>query len=252
MKIPVFLLWLGLASSAFAQANTGVWPMPDRLPGAPGGDNTAAFPTPKFDWVERVKKTNARAHENPGEIELVFDGDSITDFFWPSDRGKEIWNARYAKYHAFNFAISGDRTEHLLWRLESGQIDGIHPKLVVLLIGTNNLDRNTNEEIVAGIKAIVEAYRKHSPDAVILLQAIFPRGEKASDPNRARIKEINRAISQFGDGQHVVFIDFGDKFLSPDGSLSPEIMPDFLHPSKKGYEIWADAIQPTIDKYLAH
>ena len=100
------------------------------------------------------------------------------------------------------------------------------------------------------MKAVVADYQKRCPQAVILLQAIFPRAEKPTDPLRAKIKEINTLISQFGDGKKVIYVDFGDKFLAPDGTLSREIMPDFLHPNARGYQIWADAIQPTIDKFF--
>jgi lysophospholipase L1-like esterase len=107
-----------------------------------------------------------------------------------------------------------------------------------------------NEEIAAGIKAILNEYRRLCPDAVILLQGIFPRTAEASHPLRARIKEINKMIAGYADGKKVLFLDFGDKFLQPDGTLSAEIMPDFLHPNGTGYRIWADAIQPTIDQFF--
>ena len=240
------LLFLSLTLPALSNGESQIWPMP----GAPHGENTAAFPAPKLDWVERVKNTNERARNAAKDIELVFDGDSITDSFSSSERGRDIWNARYAKYHAFNFAISGDRTEHVLWRLSQGQIDNLHPKLIVLLIGTNNLGRNTSDEIAEGIKAIIEEYRKCCPDAVILLQAIFPRGQRPNEPNRTKIKDINHTIAKLDDGRHIIFIDFGNKFLGQDGTLSPDTMPDFLHPNRKGYEIWANAIQPLIDRYV--
>ena len=118
------------------------------------------------------------------------------------------------------------------------------------MIGTNNLGANTNEQIAEGVAAIVQDYRTRCPDAVVLLQAIFPRGPKATDPFRARIKAINEIIAKLHDGKKVIFIDFGEKFLSADGTLLPEIMPDFLHPSPKGYQIWADAIQPVINQYF--
>jgi lysophospholipase L1-like esterase len=118
------------------------------------------------------------------------------------------------------------------------------------MIGTNNLGTNTDEQIAEGIKAIIDRYRSLCPDAVILLQGIFPRAQSPTNPLRERIKEINKTISAYADGKRVIFLDFGDKFLEPDGTMSPEIMPDFLHPSAKGYQIWADAIQPVIDQYF--
>ena len=130
-------------------------------------------------------------------------------------------------------------------------MNGIHPKLILLMIGTNNLATNTNEQIAEGIRAIIEQYRKLCPDATILVQGIFPRAHDATNPWRERIKDINKIISTCADGKSILFLDFGGKFLQPDGSLSPEIMPDFLHPGAKGYQIWADAIQPVIDQHLA-
>ncbi len=106
------------------------------------------------------------------------------------------------------------------------------------------------EQVAAGVKAGIDGDRARCPDAVILLQAIFPRSEKPEDAFRVKVKAVNQIISQFADGKKVIYLDFGDKFLQPDGTLTREIMPDFLHPSAKGYEIWADAIQSVIDKYI--
>ncbi len=183
------------------------------------------------------------------KVDLIFDGDSITDFWM--NRGKAIWNAHYAKLNAFDFGISGDRTENLLWRLQNGQVDALHPKLIALMIGTNNWAVNTSEQIADGVKADINEYRTRCPDSVILLQAIFPRGQKSDDPARAKIEAINQIIAKLGDGDKIVYMDFGEKFLQPDGTLSADIMPDFLHPSDKGYQIWANAIQPEIDKIFS-
>ncbi|MEI7729114.1 MAG: GDSL-type esterase/lipase family protein [Verrucomicrobiota bacterium] len=191
---------------------------------------------------------NENAKKEGDAIQLIFDGDSITDFW--AGRGKAIWTERYGNYHAFNFGIASDRTEHVLWRLSQGQVDGLHPKLIVLLIGANNVFANPPEQIAEGVKAIVADYRKRCPNSSILLQGIFPSGASSTSPRRAPTKTVNDIICKLADGKKVIYIDFGEKFLSPDGSLSAEIMPDFLHPSTKGYQIWADAIQPIIDQQL--
>lgn len=249
MKLPIVLsASLLLAASAMAQQAPAVWPMPSPLPVVPEGANAAALPLPRTDWLERVNANNAKAQKVAGDIKLIFDGDSITDGW--QGRGKEVWQKYYGNRHAFDFGISGDRTQHVLWRLAEGQVNNIHPKLVALMIGTNNTGANTPEQIAEGIKTIIAGYQKRCPEAVILLQAVFPRGEKADDPARAKIKQINELISKFDDGKKVVYIDFGDKFLSPDGSLSRDIMPDFLHPSAQGYEIWANAIESIVNKYV--
>jgi len=236
------------ATSAFAADKPAIWPMPSPFPEVPAGANTATYPAPRLDWFARVKANNEKAAQNAGGIQLIFDGDSITDG-WQSG-GRPIWMERYAKHNAFDFGISGDRTEHVLWRLSQGQVNNIHPKLIAIMIGTNNMGANSPEQIAAGVKAIVDDYRSRCPDATILLQAIFPRGQEAANPYRAKIKETNKIISGFADGDKVIYLDFGDKFLEPDGTLSPSIMPDFLHPNAKGYQIWADAIQPVIDRFF--
>ena len=237
------------ALSALQAKATDVWPLPSSpFPSVPAGVNSAIYPLPRLDWVARVKADNDNAAPLADKIQVIFDGDSITDG-WQGN-GHDVWQEHYAKIGAYDFGISGDRTEHLLWRLTQGQTKGIHPKLILLMIVTNNLGSNTNAEIAEGIKAIINEYRKLCPSAVILLQGIFPRSQSATDPLRARIKEINKIISTYADGKNVLFLDFGDKFLQPDGTLSPEIMPDFLHPNARGYQIWADAIQPVISRFF--
>jgi len=248
MKPNILLAALLFAGSAFAQTPPVICPMPSPLPVVPQGYNSATYPAPRVEWVQRVAETNQRAHQAAGSIELIFDGDSITDGW--QGKGKDIWNERYGKLNPFDFGISGDRTQHVLWRLAQGQTDGMHPKLIALMIGTNNLGTNTVEEIADGVKAIVADYQKRCPEAVVLLQAIFPRAELPTDPARAKIQAINQIISKLGDDKRVIYIDFGDKFLEPDGTMSKEVMPDFLHPSPKGYQIWADAIQPIIARFF--
>lgn len=236
-----------LVSSALAK-ESAIWPMPASLPSLPSGVNPASFPMPRMDWVVRVKSNNDRAAQAADSIKLVFDGDSITDGW--QGAGKQVWADHFSKYGAFDFGIGGDRTEHLLWRLSQGQMDKLHPKLIAIMIGTNNMGANSAEQIAEGVKTIVADYRKRCPDSTILVQGIFPRGNKATDPVRAKIKEVNRIIAGLADGDKVVYLDLGEKFLEADGTLSPEIMPDYLHPNTKGYQIWAEALQPVLDKYF--
>ena len=238
------VLPIALIGTASAWAGgTLAWPAPALPPDA----NSAIPPIPQMGWFTHFQ-ANLDASRKQPKIDLIFDGDSITDF-WMS-RARDLWNQHYAPLNAFDFGISGDRTENVLWRLQNGQVDGLHPKLVLLMIGTNNLGSNTVEQIAAGVKADIDEYFKHCPDTTILLQAVFPRGAKPDDPNRAKIKALNQLISQFADGKKVLYIDFGDKFLQPDGTLSADIMPDALHPSAKGYQIWVDAIQAEIDQFF--
>lgn len=196
---------------------------------------------------ERFKGNMDKLAHTPRPIELIFDGDSITDGW--QGKGREVWAQNFANRRAFDFGISGDRTQHVLWRLSKGQVDGLDPKLVLIMIGTNNIRSHSVEQIAEGVAAVVREYQKRCPNAVIVLQAIFPRGQAADAEFRAKVKEVNQRISVLGDGQKVIYLDFADKFLEPDGTLSAEVMPDFLHPSAKGYEIWAEAIRPIVDKY---
>jgi lysophospholipase L1-like esterase len=187
-----------------------------------------------------------------GKAQLVFLGDSITAG-WGSK--KEIWDKAFGAYTPANFGIGGDRTQHVLWRIQNGELDGIKPKAFVIMIGTNNASSDPAEGIAKGVTAIVETVRAKQPQAKILLLAVFPRGEKASTPEkpnagRDKLKQVNAIIAKLDDGKNIHFLDIGDKFLQPDGSLTKEIMPDFLHLSAAGYQIWADAIGPKLAEFM--
>jgi lysophospholipase L1-like esterase len=216
--------------------------------------NTAIEPVPRDEkWVARHEGFVAEAQK--GGIDLLFLGDSITDG-WRT-RGKEVWDREYAPLKAANFGIGGDRTEHVLWRLRNGEAAGYKPKLVVLMIGTNNTGferdkttpRNTPPEIVEGVTTIVGDLRKDFPDAKILLLAIFPRGEKDS-LQRGQVAEVNKEIAKLHDDAHVHYLDIGAKFLDAEGNIPADIMPDLLHPHEKGYGIWADAIREPVKRLM--
>jgi len=210
--------------------------------------NSATTPGPRdAGWVKRHDGFVAIAKK--GGVDLLFLGDSITDG-WRGG-GKAVWEKNYTSLKAANFGIGGDQTQHVLWRLQNGELDGIKPKLAVLMIGTNNLGGNTDEEIADGIKAIVAELHKQTPETKLLLLGVFPRGMKADDKNRARIKNINSIIAKLDDnGKTVKYLDIGDKFLEADGTLPKSIMPDALHPNGKGYEIWSEAIAPTVTEMM--
>jgi lysophospholipase L1-like esterase len=220
--------------------------------------NTAVVPEPRDPkWVERHEGFVEIAKK--GNVDVLFIGDSITDAWRrPPPGGKSVWDKYFAPLRAANFGISGDRTQHLLWRLENGELDGIKPKAVVMMIGTNNTGferdgttpRNTPAETAEGVARIVKLLRTKQPQAKILLLAVFPRAEKPDHPQRVQVNEINAAIAKLADGKNVQFLDIGDKFLAGDGTLPKEIMPDSLHPQEKGYEIWANAIQEPLAKLL--
>jgi len=210
------------------------------LPGAQPVPRDAGWKKRHEGFVEEAKK---------GGIDLLFLGDSITDA-WRSGKAKAIWDEQFAPLKAANFGISGDRTQHVLWRIQNGELEGIQPKVVVLMIGTNNIGQKNPEppaSAVAGIKAIVREIHARSPKTRVLLLGVFPRSERPDHPHRAQIKEINAEIARLDDGGKTVkFLDIGEKFLQPDGTISKEVMPDFLHLTEKGYRIWAEAIRPAV------
>jgi lysophospholipase L1-like esterase len=208
--------------------------------------NPAVVPTSGNSWQVRHDSFNAIASQ--GGIDLLFLGDSITDGW--NRQGKQIWAERYEPLKAANFGIGGDKTENVLWRLQNGNLDGIRPKVVVLLVGTNNIFRDTAPEIAEGVTAIVKEIRTRSPSTKVLLFGIFPRNQKPDEPVRAKITAVNNIIAKLEDGREVFFFDIGKKFLEPDGTLPKSIMGDSLHPNPVGYQIWADAMQGKLDELL--
>jgi lysophospholipase L1-like esterase len=193
-------------------------------------------------FLERAKK---------GDVDVLFLGDSITQG-WGNQGSKEVWESAFGKLKPANFGIGGDRTQHVLWRITEGkELEGIQPKVVVLMIGTNNMGDNSAEQIADGVTAIVKELNRQKPHTKVLLLGIFPRSAKATDAVRDKIKDCNQRIAKLDDGKLVHYLDIGGKFLESDGSLSKDIMPDALHLSKKGYIIWADAIKDDLGKMLA-
>ena len=202
-------------------------------------------PAPRKDkwWQDMHGRFLERAKQ--GNVDVLFLGDSITQGWAGS--GNEVWKERFEPLKSANFGIGGDQTQHVLWRLQDGkELEGISPKVIVLMIGTNNTARNSAEQIAEGVTAIVHELTKQAPQGKVLLLGVFPRSPKPSDPVRGKIKGINERIAKLDDGKQVRYLDIGDKFLKSDGTLTKEIMPDYLHLSKQGYQIWADAIQPSL------
>ncbi|HEV3144175.1 MAG TPA: GDSL-type esterase/lipase family protein [Gemmataceae bacterium] len=198
-----------------------------------------------LSFVERAKK---------GDVDVVFLGDSITHGW--EGAGKKVWAANFEKLKAVNFGIGGDRTEHVLWRITEGkELEGITPKVAVLMIGTNNTGSNSPEQIAEGVGAIVSTLRQKN--IKVLLLGVFPRAGAPKEEKVApaanlnpKIKQINDIIKKMDDGKNIVYLDIGPKFLTEDGGLAREIMPDLLHLSPKGYEIWAEAITPKLEEML--
>lgn len=185
-----------------------------------------------------------------GGIDLVFLGDSITHNW--ERAGKDVWAKYYGNRHALNLGYGADRTEHVIWRITNGELDGISPKLIILMIGTNNVGHqsSTPEQTVAGIKKILAILAEKAPQAKVLLLAVFPRSENPTDSLRVKVNEINAGLPALADGERVFFLDFGKQFLKEDGTLPAEMMRDRLHPGAEGYEIWAQALEPFVQKYV--
>jgi len=222
--------------------------------------NTAVIPRLNPAFVRRHNDFVAIAIK--GDIDVLFMGDSITDWWrnpggtnsFPHGpngayTGKPVFDKYFGSMKVANFGIAGDTTQGVLWRLQNGEGQGYQPKVIMLMIGTNNTRRNTASEIAEGVAAVVREMRKDFPDAKILLLGIFPRSGPASSV-RAKITAVNAIISGLNDGQHVFYLDIGPKFLSADGTIPKDIMSDGLHPTTKGYEIWAEAVKGPLDNLL--
>ena len=212
--------------------------------------NTAIIPVPRTGGAtNRQSLVLQRAKAAPGDYDIEFIGDSIMQGW--EGRGKNVWQEYYGGRKVINFGVGGDRTQHVLWRFENGQLDGIKAKVAVVMIGTNNSNKDDNSEadILEGVTAIVNQIRTRQPETKILLLGIFPRG-KTFSPQRGKILQVNQALAKLDDGQHIFYLDFGSQLIENDGSISKSIMPDYLHPNETGYKIWAAATEPKLKELL--
>ena len=206
-----------------------------------------------YDWVDR--HTAAAALMRDRRPEIVMLGDSITHF-WGGDppdgrrTGVAEWDRLFAGRRVVNLGYGWDRTENVLWRLTHGEFEGVSPDVVVVMIGTNNVGRDTPDDIAAGVWAICRTIRERSPSTRLLLLAVFPRGERPN-PSRDRVAEINERLAAFDGRDGITYLDIGATFLGQDGSIDRDVMGDFLHPTAKGYAMWAAAMKPTLDRLLA-
>ena len=206
-------------------------------------ENSAIVPNLAGFFRQKHESNKAVARE--GDIDVLFMGDSITDFWRNTEgnfAGKPVFDEYFGKWNVANFGIAGDTTQGVLYRLQNGEGEGFSPKAVMLMIGTNNTNRNTAAEIAEGIGAVVLQLQKNFPEAKILLLAVFPRSG-ADAPVRGMIAEINEKISKLHDGERVHYMDIGSVFLDANGDIPQSIMSDALHPSAAGYKLWAEAVK---------
>jgi lysophospholipase L1-like esterase len=232
-------------------------------------------PAAKVDASAPIEKKDASGKQNErfqhlhasflergkaGPIGVLFLGDSITEGW---GKAPHVWERYYGKLQPANFGIGGDQTQHVIWRIANGELDGISPKVVVLMLGTNNTASHTAAEIAAADKKIVELIRTKLPSTKVLVLAIFPRGprknkegviteEQIADAAKrmAIIDAVNKELAKLDDGKTVRFLDINAQFLGQDGKIPFSIMPDQLHPVAAGYQLWAEAMQPTLEQML--
>jgi beta-glucosidase len=214
--------------------------------------NTAIIPVSRTGGItNRQSLVLQRAKDNPGACDIEFIGDSITQGW--EGAGKNVWQEYYGNRKVINMGVSGDRTQHVLWRFEQGQLDGVKAKVAVVMIGTNNSnkDDNTEADILEGVTAIVQQIRTRQPDTKVILLGIFPRGQTFST-QRGKILQVNQALAKLDDGKNIFFIDIGPQLIENDGSIAKTMMKDYLHPGEAGYIIWAGAIEPKLKELLAN
>jgi len=229
---------------------------------APPSTNTAIVPVSKleidgYDWFARHEAVlETKKTLNP---EIVLIGDSITHF-WSGEpiakirNGVEAWKLAFGGKRVLNMGFGWDRTQNVLWRIEHGEFDGLHPRFIILNIGTNNFTttknakENTPAQVAEAIGVICDRLRAKSPKSAIIVMGVFPRGQKADNPYRAKISALNALLKPWAAKADVAFVDIGVKMLDADGSIPRDIMRDFCHPSEKGYAIWAEAVKPLIEK----
>jgi lysophospholipase L1-like esterase len=242
----IFLLSALLISPLFAQT-----------PAAPAAKsdaatiNTASTAANKLNagwWKKRHEQKVAAAQGK--ECDLLFIGDSITHGW--EGAGKNVWQKYYAARKPFNIGFSGDKTQHVLWRFDNGELAKFQPKVAVIMIGTNNTGHTMQkaEETAAGVQAIITQLHQHSPKTKVLLLAIFPRGATAEHKMRKLNDAINSILKTYDDGKTVYYLDLAPAFLDKEGNLPKSVMPDLLHPKADGYQIWAETMEPKLKELL--
>jgi lysophospholipase L1-like esterase len=256
LGIVLLTLWLPIAAEAQRTA------APPVAPSAARGRGPVQPQVPAWEAQERVDQNSRLAHEQllakrtQGRIDIYFAGDSIVRRWGATDYPLLLanWNQNFRGWNAANFGWGADRTQNILWRLQNGELDGVHPKVIVLLAGTNNVGRQpgteaTITEITRGIEAIVSLMREKAPAATIIVTGIFPRNDNLAV--MPTITAINARIAKLADGRTVRFLNVNDKLADANGVLVEGVMnPDHLHPSLTGYQIWADALKPIFTELL--
>ena len=229
------------------QAIPSVWPSYPRSYSC--AKSLAAEPVTMFPsggwWKKRcLEKRNEIVANGGAEYDIVMVGDSITHRWEREDgEGRQLFAELKKTYRILNLGYGGDRTQHVIWRMENGELEGYTAKLFTLMIGTNNRDEPP-ADIAAGVKRILNDIRTKHPESKIMLMPIFPRGATADDERRVANEKVNALIKPYADGRTVLWCDFNKNFFNAEGQLTKEVMNDLLHPNEKGYQIWLDAVLP--------
>jgi lysophospholipase L1-like esterase len=228
-----------------------------RALGQPPSNGAADKAAPRTDQNSMTAHAQLLEKKKQGRVDIYFEGDSIVRRWGALDYPEllENWKQNFFGWNAGNFGWGADRTQNILWRLENGELDGVNPKIIVLLAGTNNVgaqprDDQTADEIARGIKAIIDLCQQKAPNAVVILTAIFPRNDNIAV--MPTIDRINRTLATFADGKRVRYLNINDRLADSSGKLVDGVMNerDKLHPTQKGYQIWADALKPIFRELL--
>ncbi len=229
---------------------------------AAAAQGTASIPADQP--VARTDRNSQIAHAQllekarSGRIDVYFEGDSITRRWGATDYGDLLanWKQNFFGWNAANFGWGADTVQNILWRLQNGELDGVHPKVIVLLAGANNVGNATPAgsdelkvaDITKGLKAVLDLMQSKAPNATIILTAIFPRNDNMAV--MPAIEKINADLAKLADGRKIRFLNVNDKLAGKDGRLLEGIMGDRLHPTVKGYQVWADALKPIFTELL--
>ncbi len=197
-------------------------------------------------WWKNRHDLRQKEKANVGELDILLVGDSITQGW--EGAGAKAWKKTFGDLKTFNLGFSGDRTEHVIWRLQNGEVEGLDPRVVMVLIGTNNTGHKLDkpENIASGVEGILKELKNRLPDSKVILLSLFPYDKDPNSPRRKNNNAVNEIIKNYDDGKQVYYLDICDAFFDDQGKMSAEITPDFLHLSEKGYQIWADQVNDKI------
>ena len=223
--------------------------------GAPQRAERADVPAPRTDSNSMLAHRQLLEKRTKGRIDVYFVGNSITRRWGATDYPELLanWKSNFFGWNAADFGWGADKIQNMLWRLENGELDGVNPKVIVILAGTNNVGTEPGGEekigdIVRGLRALVDLCRRKAPNATIILTGIFPRNDNAGVV--PEINRINAELSRFADGRTIRYLNVNDKLADRDGNLFEGMMGDKLHPTVKGYQVWADALKPVLTELL--